>query len=194
VLEERELLGKDLHDVVIQRLFAAGIGLQSVKSLIPDPKAAQRVEGTIDLLDQAILELRSTIFRLNTPLPLALDREIRDILDTAALHLGFSPTLTLLGDPDSVPGVAVEQLLPSLTEALSNVLRHARASAVDVSIVIDEGELRCTIADNGVGFDPAAVRGNGLNNLESRAMRVGGTSTIIARDTGGTLVIWTAKM
>ena len=194
VLEERELLGKDLHDVVIQRLFAAGIGLQSVRTLIPDPKAAQRVEGTIDLLDQAIVQLRSTIFRLNMPLPLALDREIRDILDTAALQFGFSPTLTLLGDSDSVPGAVVEQLVPSLTEALSNVLRHARASAVDVSIVIEEGELSCTIADNGVGFDPSAVRGNGLNNLESRAMRVGGTFTITTRDTGGTLVTWTAKM
>ena len=194
VLEERELLGQDLHDVVIQRLFAAGIGLQAVQTLIPDPKAARRVEGTIDLLDQAIVQLRSTIFRLNMPLPLAVDREIRDILDTAALQLGFAPTLTMLGDPDSVPGAVVEQLLPSLTEALSNVLRHAQASAVDVSIVIDEGELRCTIADNGVGFDPAAVRGNGLNNLESRAMRVGGTSTITARNAGGTLVTWTAKM
>ncbi len=194
VLEERDLLGKDLHDVVIQRLFAAGIGLQSVQTLIPDPEAAQRVEGTIDLLDQAIVQLRSTIFRLNMPLPLALDREIRQILDTAALQLGFSPTFTLLGEPDSVPGAVVEQLLPSLTEALSNVLRHARASAVAVSIVIDEGELRCTIADNGVGFDPSAVRGNGLNNLESRAIRVGGTSTIVARDTGGTLVTWTARM
>jgi two-component system, NarL family, sensor histidine kinase DevS len=88
----------------------------------------------------------------------------------------------------------VEQLLPSLTEVLSNVLRHARASAVAVSIVIDEGELCCTIADNGVGFDPAAVRGSGLNNLESRAMRVGGTSTITARNNGGTLVTWTGKM
>jgi PAS domain S-box-containing protein len=194
VLEERERLGKDLHDVVIQRLFAAGIGLQSVQSLIPDPKAAQRVESTIDLLDQAIVELRSAIFRLNMPLPLAFDREIRDILDTAALQLGFAPTLTLLGDPESVPGAVVEQLLPSLTEALSNVLRHAKASAVDVSIVIDEGELRCTIVDNGVGFDPSAVRGNGLNNLESRATRVGGISTITARDTGGTLVTWTGKM
>ena len=194
VLEERDLLGKDLHDVVIQRLFAAGIGLQSVQTLIPDPEAAQRVEGTIDLLDQAIVQLRSTIFRLNMPLPLALDREIRQILDRAALQLGFSPTFTLLGEPDSVPGAVVEQLLPSLTEALSNVLRHASASAVAVSIVIDEGELRCTIADNGVGFDPSAVRGNGLNNLESRAIRVGGTSTIVARDTGGTLVTWTARM
>jgi PAS domain S-box-containing protein len=194
VLEERELLGKDLHDVVIQRLFAAGIGLQSVQTLISDPKAAQRVEGTIDLLDQAIVQLRSTIFRLNTPLPLAVDREIRNILDTAALQLGFAPTLTVLGDPDSVPGAVVEQLLPSLTEALSNVLRHARATVVAVSIVIDDGELRCTIADNGVGFDPAAVRGNGLNNLESRALRVGGASTITARDAGGTLVTWTAKM
>jgi PAS domain S-box-containing protein len=194
VLEERELLGKDLHDVVIQRLFAAGIGLHSVQSLIPDAKAAQRVEGTIDMIDQAIVELRSTIFRLNTPLPLALDREIRDIVDTAALQLGFAPTLTVLGDPDSVPGAVVEQLLPSLTEALSNVLRHAKASVVAVSLVIDEGELRCTIADNGVGFDPSAVRGNGLNNLESRALRVGGTFSIAARDVGGTLVTWTAKM
>jgi PAS domain S-box-containing protein len=194
VLEERERLGKDLHDVVIQRLFAAGIGLQSIQNLIPDTKAAQRVEGTIDMIDQAIVELRSTIFRLNMPVPLAAAREIRDVIDTAALQFGFAPQFTLIGDPESVPVAVVEQLLPSMTEALSNVLRHAQAKAVAVTIVIDDAELRLTVADNGVGFDSTAVRGNGLNNLESRAARVGGASTIEALPSGGTLVTWTAKL
>ena len=194
VLEERERLGKDLHDVVIQRLFAAGIGLQSVQSLIPDEKAAVRVESTIDLIDNAIVELRSTIFRLNQPLPLAIGREISDIVDGAALQLGFPLTLTIHGDPESIPVAVVEQLLPAFNEALSNVLRHAKATAVAVILTVQKELLTCTIADDGVGIDADAVRGNGLNNLESRAQRVGGMAAIERRPEGGTLVTWTAAL
>ena len=195
VLQDRERLAQDLHDVVIQRLFAAGMGLQSVFSLVQDPKARDRLTDTVGQLDKTIAELRSAIFRLNTAEATNVADKLRTITQSAQDQLHFQPTLEIHGDPDAIGGMVLEQLYPTLTEALSNVARHANASAVTVSLTIEPDTVLLTVADNGNGIDPKAARGKGLDNIESRAHRANGTATITANPSGtGAMLIWQAPL
>ena len=190
VLEDRERLAKDLHDLVIQRLFAAGMGLQSVQPLINDPAAAERVDATVKQLDETIAELRGAIFRLSHPPAATIGAQLVDVIDQAERTLGFQVTLTIDGDLDTISDPVAEQLIPTLTEALSNVARHANASATAVTITTgDIVELR--VSDNGDGYHPSTGGGNGLINLRHRASSLGGTMTITA-DPDGTTLVWTA--
>ena len=127
ILEDRERLAQDLHDLVIQRLFAAGMGLQSVQNLITDPAAAERVAETVAELDETIAELRDAIFRLNNPTPATLAARLADIINHAETALRYRPSLNVHGDPETLSEPVTEQLLPTITEALSNVARHANA-------------------------------------------------------------------
>lgn len=134
VLEDRERLTRDLHDPVIQRLFAAGMGLQAVQSLFTEAAAAERVTETIIQIDATITELRSAIFRLNNPTPATVAAQLGDIIDRAEATLGYRPSLTLNGDPETISEIVVGQLLPTVTEALSNSARHANATTADITL------------------------------------------------------------
>lgn len=190
VLEDRERLARDLHDLVIQRLFAAGMGLQSVQSLIADPTASERVDSTVKQIDETIAELRATIFKLNLPTPPTVQAQLDNIISHAEITLGFRPDLTINGDPETISEVVAEELLPTLTEALSNVARHANATTTGVTITTgDLVELQ--VIDNGDGYQPTTT-GRGLTNLHERATRLNGTMTITANPTNGTTLTWTA--
>ena len=195
LLEDRERIGRDLHDMVIQRIFAAGMGLDALGSYGLPPAAADKIRGIVDDLDTAIKELRSTIFglsMLDAPRPLAV--QIRENVAAHADRLGFTPTVALPDDIESIPLVVVEQLLPTINEALSNVARHADATNAAVVIRRDGNELTVEVTDNGNGIDEAQLRGRGLGNLEARARRVGGTCRITNNDTGGATVTWRAPL
>ena len=195
LLEDRERIGRDLHDMVIQRIFAAGMGLDALGSYGLAPPAADKIRGIVDELDTAIKELRSTIFGLSMlDAPRPLDVQIRENIAAHAGSLGFTPTLTLPDDIESIPLVVVEQLLPTLNEALSNVARHANATSAAIVIQLTDSELTVEVTDNGNGISEEQLRGRGLGNLEARARRVGGTCRIANNETGGAVVTWQAPL
>ena len=194
ILEDRDRIARDLHDLVIQRLFAAGLGLQSLAARTEARPISDRLEATVTELDNIIRELRSTIFGLGQ---VDRVRSIRQQITDAALShtdaLGFSPRVTLHGDVDELPLAIVEQLLPSLHEALSNVVRHAAASSTTVTVDLRTNQAILEVLDDGVGITDDGIRGNGLTNLVNRARRIGGDCVVERRSNGeGTAVVWTA--
>lgn len=194
LLEDRERLARDLHDLVIQRLFAAGMGLQAVQTQVNDEVAAQRVADTVVQLDETIADLRNAIFELTAPSTKSRYEEITEIIDQSASRMGATPSFSVDGDPELIPSAVVEQLLSTLVEALSNVARHAQAASVDVALVVGADALSLTVHDDGKGLDPKSLRGTGLGNIESRAQQLGGTSTLTSDRGDGTTLTWTAHM
>ncbi|MEU5911575.1 GAF domain-containing sensor histidine kinase [Micromonospora sp. NPDC047527] len=193
VLEDRERIARDLHDVVIQRLFATGLQLQSTAPMAR-PELAKRINAAVDDLDATIRDIRRTIFELRTPMSAALRTEIREAVEVAAESLGHRPHLELSGPVDSaVPDAIRPDLTAVLREALSNAVRHAQATQVAVAVRVADGQVTLTVTDNGVGCDPAAARG-GLVNLRERADRLGGTFTIRRVDPHGTELCWSVPL
>jgi signal transduction histidine kinase len=195
VLEDRERIARDLHDVVIQRLFATGLHLQSAARLATRPEIGERITGAVDDLDTTIRDIRTAIFELRTPANAALRTDIRATVDAAAASLGFRPSLTLDGPLDSaVPEDVRPDLLAVLREALSNTVRHARAHTVSVALSIVDGRLLLTVADDGVGFEGPLDERSGLANMRRRAEKLGGTLTVAPNPGGGTRVDWTVPV
>ncbi len=189
VLSDRERIARDLHDVVIQRLFATGLQLQTAASLAAGrPELATRIGTAVDALDSTIRDIRGAIFELRSPAGQSLRAELRSLVDGAADSLGFRPDLVLDGPLDSaVPDELRADLLAVVREALSNVVRHAGARRVQVRIRIGGGQLSTTVTDDGVG---GAVPRGGLVNLAERAALHGGQFTVEAGDPAGTVVQW----
>ncbi len=192
VFEDRDRIAKDLHDLVIQRLYATGMSLQGVTSIIAVPEVAERVSRSVDALDDTIREIRSAIFALQThpeAKPAALRARILFVAQEMAAALGFAPSLQLDGALDTlVPDEVAEHLLTALREALSNAARHANASQVQVTVTVN-GELVLTVRDNGVGFTDNGRR-SGLHNLEQRAAGLGGSLVIGPNEGSGTALTW----
>lgn len=190
VLEDRERIARDLHDVVIQRLFATGLQLQTAATLAGRPEVANRVNAAVDDLDATIRDIRAAIFELRTPVAAALRTQLRDTVEAAQATLGFRPAFALSGPIDSaVPDEVRPDLLAVVREALSNVARHARASVVRVGVDVGNGRLALIVSDDGVGIPPGAERG-GLVNMRERAQRRGGTFTVQPGPGSGTVLEW----
>ncbi|MDH3302655.1 MAG: PAS domain S-box protein [Acidimicrobiia bacterium] len=195
LLEDRERLGRDLHDLIIQRIFAAGLRLQSAQGLIEDPVAAGRIAEAITQLDDIIVELRNTIFQLSTPVDLVVTDRLQTVVDEAARYLAVRPDLIITGDPSRIPDDVLGELEPALTEMLANVWRHASASRVEVTVQVGDQDVRVSVSDDGLGFDPDLVdRGSGLRNIELRAERLGGTFRVDSTVDRGTTVHWTVAL
>lgn len=192
VFEDRDRIARDLHDLVIQRLYATGMSLQGAVSLIAAPDAAGRVSRAVDALDETIIEIRSSIFALHARRDVAvpgLRARLLAIADEMTAMLGFPPTLQLDGRlDDDVPETTAEHLLMAMREALSNVARHAHATQADV-VVRAAGELSLSVADNGSGIKDVSRR-SGLGNLEDRATALGGIMHIEPASGGGTVLTW----
>jgi signal transduction histidine kinase len=190
VLEDRERIARDLHDVVIQRLFATGMQLQGVAAQAVRPEAVTRLNAAVDDLDATIRDIRRSIFELRAPVGATVRTEVRDAVDAATETLGFRPTLDVSGPVDSaVPDDIVPELLAVLREALSNAARHAQATAVRVSVRAADREVVLRVEDDGVGMDPALARG-GVVNMGERAFDLGGTFEIGPGTAGGTSMVW----
>jgi signal transduction histidine kinase len=195
VLEDRERIAMDLHDTVIQQLFATGLSLEATSRLVRDEDVARRIHTSVEELDGTIRRIRSTIFTLSTASPVAaggLRDRILALADKSTPVIGAQPRVIFEGPIDS--GVAPEladEVVPVLRELLSNVARHAQARQVDVRLVVDDDEVLLQVDDDGVG--PPATRtgpGLGLGNLSARAERLGGTFALRARDGGGSTAEW----
>ncbi|AGL16967.1 GAF domain-containing protein [Actinoplanes sp. N902-109] len=191
VLEDRERIARDLHDVVIQRLFATGMHLQSMVRQVTKPEVAERINAAVDDLDATIRDIRRSIFELRAPAGPSLRAELIEAVQAAAEALGFQPVLDLAGPVDSaLPDRVEPELMAVLREALSNIVRHARAASVRISLRAADGEAVLRVEDDGVGLDPACARG-GLVNMGERAHDLGGTFQAGPGPGGaGTVLTW----
>ena len=191
MLLDRERIARDLHDMVIQRLFAAGISLQAVQGQAQPPAVADRIASTINELDDTIRELRAAIFRLGQQGEhRSLSAQLTELVHERARHLGFEPDLRIVGDVDHLPDFIADQLVATLTEGLSNVVRHAVATAAWVHIDHTGDRLSLTIADNGCGLPDSPKRSGGLSNMMWRAAELGGSCTVGRNEPNGTTLIW----
>jgi signal transduction histidine kinase len=192
LFEDRDRIARDLHDLVIQRLFATGMSLQGATALMPNAEAVHRVAQAVDALDETIRDIRSAIFSLQSrgeaEQP-GVRARILAVADEMTDALGFAPTLRMAGPIDTqVPGQIAGQMLAALREALANAAKHAQASRVDVTVATGS-DLVLTVQDNGVGLTETARR-SGLANLADRAAELGGTLRTITGENGGTELEW----
>jgi PAS domain S-box-containing protein len=192
IVEEHDRIARDLHDTVIQRLFATGMSLAAVQGITAEPVAG-RIGQAVEELDDTIREIRSTIFDLQQS-PRAsggLRGQVRALVSDASTRLGFTPRLAFDGPVDTmVPAAVTSHLLPVVREALSNVVRHAKAGTVDVVLSLVDGDLVLTIGDDGIGPAVEPEAGNGLRNMAARAQQLDGRFTLGRRDPRGTIVEW----
>lgn len=188
---DRERIAHDLHDLVIQRLFAAGMSLQSVIGLVESSVARDRIISVTDELDETVRALRTAIFHLGrTDTHQSLTAHLAELIDERSRHLGFTPDVNIVGQIDDLPEFIADQLIATLTEALSNVVRHANATDASVLVTRLDGELRLEVSDNGAGISAAPKPLGGLSNMMWRAAELGGACTVAPSGASGTRLVW----
>jgi len=197
LVADRERIARDLHDTVIQRLFATGLSLQRTAGLVRSDadEAASRIEAAVDDLDLTVKHIRSAIFGLESS-RLSASRGLRDrvlaLAREATGPLGFAPRVLFDGPIDSAVDAELGgELLATLREALANVARHARASLVEVEVVVSDQVVVVRVIDDGVGPPgPNAPRGRGLHNMEARAAQHAGHFELRAGASSGCVMEW----
>jgi signal transduction histidine kinase len=191
LLEDRERIAKELHDGVIQALFAVGMGLQGTALMSNDEDLARRIEAAVGELDRVIRDLRNYIFGLRPGI--LADRQLGQALRHLAEEFeAKSGVVTVADVDDEIASVVTPhgaELIQLAREALSNVGRHAQATTCRLSLQQDAGVAVLEVDDDGNGFDPStARRGEGLTNLESRAATMGGKAIITSVPAQGTTI------
>jgi signal transduction histidine kinase len=196
MLDERERIAADLHDHVIQRLFAAGLSLQSTAGGLGAGEATDRILATVDDLDATIRQIRTSIFQLQqlpqTRAP-GLRARLLDVATDLTPVLGFEPAVRFSGVIDAVADDVGEDVLAVVRESLSNVARHARAASAEVDVTATADRLTIEVGDDGVGLG-STDRRSGLDNLRRRADRRGGTFAVAPREPTGTRLSWSVPL
>lgn len=195
VYEDRDRIGRDLHDLVIQRLFAIGLNLQSALGWTDDERLRDRIDSSVEEIDETIRDIRRTIFELGAMARAGTDlqSEVTALVKRAARSLKVRPSLAFEGPvrlavaPDLVPDA-----LAVLTEALSNAGRHAQATHIAVRVSAAD-QLTVTVRDDGRGI-PADATESGLANLRERAVRRGGDCVVSPARPTGTVVEWSVPL
>ncbi|MFD0274634.1 GAF domain-containing protein [Kitasatospora sp. NPDC127111] len=193
LLQERDRIARDLHDLAIQRLFATGMTLQGAVRFIDHPEASDRVLRAIDDLDETVKTIRATIFGLRAreagPAATGLRSRTVDVVARAGAVLGFTPDLRMTGLLDvAVPPQVADEAIAVLEEALSNAARHSGASSMEVSLTAG-ADLLVTVTDNGTGLSEGGRR-SGLANLAERAAALGGSFDAHTLPHSGTELVW----
>ncbi len=194
LLNERERIGRDLHDVVLQSLYGTGLTVQAV-GMGADERTRSGLDSVIDDIDRIIAEVRTIVFTLgNSGQRGALGQELAGVVAQASRVLGFTPALRLAGPVESVMSDEMRtEMMASMREALGNVARHAKASAVEVTVVVHGDQVEMRVRDDGVGppeADGRPTAGNGLLNLRARAAALGGDCTLSAGERSGSVLMW----
>lgn len=189
LLEDRDRIARDMHDHVIQRLFATGLSLQSVTRMTDDSRVSARLSTAVDELDAAIKDIRQAIFRLHRPIGGAgVAAEVDELVEQTRSSLGFAPEVMLPGDWSALPPELEPEVLAVIREGLANVVRHAGASWCRLEVAL--GDPVCVVVeDDGRGVGEGRHR-SGLANLSRRAERLGGRLEVADRVTSGTRVCW----
>jgi signal transduction histidine kinase len=191
LLADRDRIARDLHDTVIQQVFATGLSLASASQLIRDEVARKRVDKSVSELDGVLRQIRNVIFAGQR----AQSRGVRDsvlgLTREATRVLGFEPTVAFVGPVETgIPHYVADQLLATLREALSNVARHASARWAEINVTVSD-DIALTVQDDGVGLHPVEDPGGlGLANMQARAQQLGGHFTAQPRSGGGTSLEW----
>jgi len=189
---DRERIAHDLHDTVIQRLFALGISLQALPPQIQEPIISTKVSTAVDTIDDIIDDLRSAIYGLRHQVSheASLRDRILGVIDEMQPSLRFTPGLHISGELESLADPAVaEHLLAVLREALSNTARHANATGATVSLTVDDDGIALEVIDNGVGVKENVLR-SGLANLADRAVALAGSFEVSRNSPSGTRLRW----
>jgi signal transduction histidine kinase len=195
IYEDRDRIARDLHDLIIQRLFAIGLGLQGVTPMVDRVDVVEKLSTFVDDLDATIHDVRKTIFSLQEPdeRPSGLRGEILRAVTAASQALEFEPLLSMRGPLDSaVPDAVVPDLVAVVGEALTNVVRHSRALVAEVHVSVELAARTVTleVVDDGVGPTPHDVPGRGTVNMAARAHRLGGRFALERREQGGARLTW----
>ncbi|WP_241982076.1 GAF domain-containing sensor histidine kinase [Cryobacterium ruanii] len=196
VLGDRDRIARDLHDLVIQRLFAAGLSMQSLRRFTNDPTALDRINAVTNELDDTIRELRDTIYSLRGMAQDTgtLSSRILAVIKEGAASLPYAPRIRLSGPIDApLTDELSSSLLAVISEGLSNAARHSQASSIDISVDADADRIKLVIADNGSGFSKSARR-SGLDNLKERAALLGGKFSVRSVVGEGTRLRWSAPV
>jgi signal transduction histidine kinase len=198
LLEDRERIARDLHDHVIQELFAIGLSLESVVvGLGPEDAAAQRIKERVEDIDRTIRRVRTSIFALRGSLDLVADglrQQVLDVAEDLTPALGFAPSVTFSGLVDLGPTAELaDDVVAAVRESLANVAKHAHADNASVAVEVTSSQVRVTVTDDGVGIGTPA-RSSGTANLHTRAVEHGGSFTIVPRTGGGTVATWIAAL
>lgn len=198
VLDDRERIAADLHDHVVQRLFAAGLTMQSVVAGLGEGRVAARLTATVQDLDDTIRQIRSTIFQLQREPRADEQGGVRSrlvaVVEEVGPALGFQPALRFSGLlEDTLPAVIVDDLLAVLREALTNVARHAGACSAEVDVTVAGGRLTLQVTDDGHGMGDATRR-SGLANLRRRAENHGGAFEVSPAEPSGTNLCWSVSI
>jgi PAS domain S-box-containing protein len=192
VAEDRERIARDLHDTVIQRLFAEGLSLQAAMAGVGDPQRTRaRLESAVDGLDETIKELRMAVFSLQgaASAPGGRRGRLLQVVTEATAGLGFEPRLQFDGPIETMDVHIADHLTPVLREALSNIAHHAQAGHVRIAVSV-AADVTLTVADDGVGVPAEVLGGRGLINMAERARDLGGDFTISPEPSGGSLLVW----
>jgi len=185
-----------IYDHVIQRLFAAGLGLQSITAILGPGAPTERILATVDDLDDTIRQIRNSIFQLQQVRHSAV-RGLRalllDVAEELTAVLGFAPSLRMSGLLDTLPDELGEDVLAVARESLTNVARHARAGSAEIDVVAVENRLTVEVRDDGIG-PGSSDRRSGLRNLQRRAESRGGNVEIQALEPAGTWLCWSVPL
>jgi signal transduction histidine kinase len=193
MLDDRQRIAEDLHDHVIQSLFAAGLSLQAVVARSPAGDQTDRILAVVDDLDETISQIRTTIFQLqrsDAQRRPGLRARLLDVAAQAVPALGFDPAVRFSGVIDTLRGDLAEDLVAVTREALSNIARHAGAHAATVTLSVRADEVVLDVQDDGNGPMPGAELGHGLENQRSRAERHGGSMTFGPGEETGSRLHW----
>jgi signal transduction histidine kinase len=189
MLEDRERIGRNLHDTVIQRLFAVGMLLQATAADRGD-SVTDRISKAIDEIDMTIKEIRTSIFTLASPPRVGLRAEILDVVHEYAERVDCEPHVVFDGPVDTaITGRVQHHLVATVREALSNASRHAHARRVDVSLAVGD-DVVLEVSDDGVGIPDGQERRSGLANLCARATELGGSFEVTSAPGSGTILTW----
>lgn len=188
---DRDRIAQDLHDLVIQRLFAAGLSVQNLRRFTTEPAAEARITMLTEELDESIRELRSTIYSLRARESRGegLSRSLLNAVREGVQNTSITPRITVAGRIDDMPAALASQVLAVAREAVSNAVRHSGAVSIAVALSISDGAVELAVEDDGQGFT-APGRVSGLANMEQRATSLGGTCRIDSTPGVGTNVIW----
>jgi signal transduction histidine kinase len=193
LLADRERIGRDLHDIVIQRLFATGMSLESLTNRVGDQEVRDRLTASVDDIDMTIREVRNAIFAMEHDRGTDAEAAFVDLARGAYVTLGFEPSVEFDGPVASaIPPHVLDQMLATMRECLSNAARHSGATAVTVRVSVGK-DIALVVRDDGQGIDrEAAERGGGLGlrSMRARAERLGGVLHVERADEGGTVLAW----
>lgn len=196
--DDRDRIARDLHDRVIQKLFATGIALEGILQEIGQERARERVDRAVSDLDDVIRDIRAVIFELGGERAsgAGVRTQVGALVNESTRSLGFSPQVRFHGPVDTaVPAAVTTHLLAGLREALSNVARHARATAAEVTVEAANRTIMLRVRDNGIGLPTdSGSGGHGLGNLTHRATQLGGTFEIGSGPDGGTELRWSVPL